>query len=79
MNGNKMSGKKVSGEIAGNETSGGEIIGKKKFPIAWLLPVAVLSFFIGQVWSYLPVIRGIVSLLLFSKFLAGLSGAHLLP
>ena len=52
--------------------------GKKKFPIGWLLPVAVLSFFLAQVWSYAPVFRGIVSLFVFSKFLVGLCGAHFL-
>ncbi len=82
MNGNKMSGEmigqKMSGETAGNETTGGRITGKKKFPIGWLLTVAALSFFLGHFWSYVPVARGIVSLFVFSKFLAGLSGTHFL-
>ena len=51
---------------------------KKKFPIAWLLPVAALSFFLGHFWSYIPVVRGIVSLFVFSRFLAGLCGTHFL-
>lgn len=50
----------------------------KKFPVGWLLPVAALGFFLGHFWSYIPGFRGIVSLFVFSKFLAGLSGTHLL-
>jgi hypothetical protein len=52
--------------------------GKKKFPMGWLLLVAALSFFVSHFWSYIPVVRGIVSLLVFSKFLAGLTGTHFL-
>jgi hypothetical protein len=52
--------------------------GKRKFPIGWLLLVAALSFFLGHFWSYLPVFHGIVSLFVFSKFLAGLGGTHFL-
>jgi hypothetical protein len=52
--------------------------GKRKFPIGWLLLVAAWSFFLGHFWSYLPVFHGIVSLFVFSKFLAGLGGTHFL-
>lgn len=52
--------------------------GKKKFPMGWLLPVAALSLFLGHFWSHMPVFHGIVSLFVFSKFLAGLSGTHFL-
>lgn len=71
-----MNGKNtnVTGEIIASKT----ISGKKKFPIGWLLPVAVLSFFLAQFWSFEPVFRGIVSLFVFSKFLAGLCGTHFL-
>jgi len=48
--------------------------GKKKFPFGWLLPVAPLSFFVGYFWSYLPVVHGIVSLFVISKF----CGTHFL-
>jgi hypothetical protein len=53
--------------------------GKRKFPIGWLLPVAALSFFLGHFWSYIPVVRGIVSLFVLSKILTGTApGAFLL-
>ena len=74
MNGKK----KMSGEMKGKKTTGQNIASKKKFPIGWLLSVAALSFFLGHFWSYIPVVRGIVSLFVFSKFLAGLGGTHLL-
>jgi hypothetical protein len=51
---------------------------KKKFPMGWLLLVAALSFFVSHFWSYIPVVRGIVSLFVFSHFLAGLTGTHFL-
>jgi hypothetical protein len=91
MNGNKMSGRTLNGkEVFGRETTGDKVmlprarqveltdLGKKKFPFGWLLPVAALSFFVGHFWSYLPVVHGIVSLFVFSKYLAGLSGTHFL-
>ena len=52
--------------------------GKKKFPMAWFLPVAVLGIFLGHFWSYIPAFHGIVSLFVFSKFLAGLCGTNFL-
>jgi len=90
MNGNKKSGKKSSTEtpreMAGKKTFGrekqagaeslakGGMTGKKKFPFAWLLPLAGLSVFFGHFWSYVPVVRGIVSLFVISKF----CGTHFL-
>jgi len=38
------------------------------------VPVAALSFFLGHFWSYVPVVRGIVSLFVISKFF----GTHFL-
>jgi hypothetical protein len=78
-----MNGKKMSGEVVGKKTTGvnmtgNSVPGNKKFPIGWLVPVGALSFFLGHLWSYVPVFRGIVSLVAFSRFLAGLSGAHFL-
>lgn len=59
--------------------SGKNMNGKKKFPIGWLLPVAVLSFFLGHFWSYIPVVRGIFSLFVLAKILTGTApGAFLL-
>ena len=66
-------GMDMNGKKSGKNTNG-----KKKFPIGWLLPVAALSFFLGHFWSYIPGVRGIVSLFVFSKFLAGLCGTHFL-
>jgi len=75
---NKMSGEifgqLMSGEIVGNGTTGRRVTGKRKFAIGWLLPVAALSFFLGHFWSYLPVVRGIVSLFVISK----ICGPHFL-
>ncbi|HEY6946488.1 MAG TPA: hypothetical protein VI431_15220 [Candidatus Acidoferrum sp.] len=52
---------------------------KKKSPIGWLFPVAALGFFLGHFWSYVPVVRGIVSLFVVSKILTGSApGAFLL-
>jgi len=51
---------------------------KKKFPMGWLLLLASLSFFVSHFWSYIPVVRGIISLLVFSNFVAGLTGTHIL-
>lgn len=50
---------------------GKNLNGKRKFPMGWLLPVAALSFFLGHFWSYIPVVRGIVSLFALSKILTG--------
>lgn len=50
---------------------------KKRFPMGWLFLMAVVILFLGLFWNYLPV-GGIVSLFVFSKFLAGLCGTHLL-
>lgn len=62
-----------------NRNSGKNMNAKKKFPIGWLLPVAALSFFLGHFWSYIPVLRGIVSLFALSKTLMGTTpGAFLL-
>lgn len=71
-----MNGKNTN--VTREKVASNKIAGKEKFPIGWLLPVAVLSFFLAQVWSYAPVFRGIVSLFVFSKFLAGLWGTHFL-
>jgi len=54
--------------------NGKNINGKKKFPMGWLVPVAALSFFLGHFWSYVPVVRGIISLFVISKFF----GTHFL-
>ena len=84
----EMVGKKITGENRNNmqvqvpkrrakqaERAGSE---RKRFPIGWLLPVVALGFFLGHFWSYVPVVRGIVPLLVFSKFFGGLSGTHFL-
>ncbi len=76
MNGNKMSGEmngqnmsvETADKTQSGEKSGKEMSRKKKFPIGWLVPVAALTFFLGHFWSYVPVIRGIVSLFVISKF-----------
>ncbi|HEV2195181.1 MAG TPA: hypothetical protein VGR55_06345 [Candidatus Acidoferrum sp.] len=60
------------------KNSGRNVNGKKKFSIGWLLPVAALSLFLGHFWSYIPAFHGIVSLFVFSKFLAGLCGTPFL-
>ena len=61
------------------KNSGRNVNGKKKFPIGWLLPVAALTFFLGHFWSYIPVVRGVVSLFVVSKILTGTApGAFLL-
>ena len=58
--------------------------GKKKFPISSLLLVVALSFFLGHFWSYTvcalgkAVAPGLVELLVFLKFLAGITGMHFL-
>jgi hypothetical protein len=91
MNGKQMSGRKMTdANMTGNamraqvsppraaqvEPAG---LGRKRFPIGWLLPVAALSFFLGHFWSYIPVVRGIVWLFLLSKILTGTApGAFLL-
>lgn len=62
----------------GMDMNGKNMNGKKKFPMGWLLPVAPLCFFLGHFWSYIPAFHGIVSLFVFSKFLAGLCGTHFL-
>lgn len=51
---------------------------KKKFPTGWLLSVVALGLFLGHFWSYISAFHGIVSLFVFSKFLAGVSGTHFL-
>jgi len=56
------------------DMNGKNINGKKKFPMGWLVLVAALSFFLGHFWSYVPVVRGIVSLFVISKFF----GTHFL-
>jgi len=56
------------------DMNGKNINGKKKFPMGWLVPVAALSFFLGHFWSYVPVVRGIISLFVISKFF----GTHFL-
>ncbi len=58
----------------GMDMNGKNINGKKKFPMGWLVLVAALSFFLGHFWSYVPVVRGIVSLFVISKFF----GTHFL-
>jgi len=59
--------------------SGRNMNGKKRFPIGWILPVAALTFFLGHFWSYIPVVRGVVSLFVVSKILTGTApGAFLL-
>jgi hypothetical protein len=70
---NKTIGRTIAGMLgrekhAGAESGKSEMTGKKKFPIGWLLAVAALSFFLGLFWSYIPVVRGIVSLFVISKF-----------
>ena len=66
-----MNGKNING----TNTTGKN---KKKFPLGWLLPVAALSLFLGLFCSYIPAFHGIVSLFVFSRFLAGLCGTQLL-
>jgi hypothetical protein len=57
---------------------------KKKLLIAGLLLMAILSLFLGHFWSYTvcvlqkAIVVGIVPLFVFSKFLAGIAGMHLL-
>ena len=61
------------------QKSGKNMNGKKKFPIGWLLPVVALSFFLSHFWSYIPVVRAIVSLFVLSKIVTGTTpGAFLL-
>lgn len=82
----EMAGKIITDKNAKNtgekmmdtNRTGSGLLRRKKFPMGWLLPVAVLSFFLAQVWSFAPVFRGIVSVFVFSKFLAGLCGTHFL-
>jgi hypothetical protein len=78
MNSEKMSGEIVSKKTIGANMTGNGMPAKKKFPIGLLVPVAALVLFLGHFWTYLPVVRGIFSLFVFSKFLAGLSGTHFL-
>lgn len=58
--------------------------GKKKFLIIALLLVVALSFFLGHFWSYTvcalgkAVATGVLVLVVFSKFLAGITGVHFL-
>jgi hypothetical protein len=67
-------GMDMNGKKSGKNTNG-----KKKFPIGWILPVAALTFFLGHFWSYIPVVRGVVSLFVLSKILTGTApGAFLL-
>ena len=62
---------------------GMDMNGKKKFLIAALLFVVALSFFLGP-WSYTAcalgkaVAPGLVGLLVFLRFLAGITGMHFL-
>ena len=57
---------------------------KKKFAIIALLLVVALSVLLGHFWSYTvcalgkAVAAGLVLLLVFSKFLAGIAGVHFL-
>ena len=62
----------------GMDMNGKSTTYKKKFPMGWLFLVATVSLFLGVIWNYMPAARGIVSLFVFSKFLAGLCGTHLL-
>ena len=58
--------------------------GKKKFLIMALLLVVALSVLLGHFWSYTvcgfgkAFTAGLVLLLVFSKFLAGITGVHFL-
>ncbi|HKW36110.1 MAG TPA: hypothetical protein VJN92_24115 [Candidatus Acidoferrum sp.] len=58
--------------------------GKKKFLIIGFMLVAALSFFVGDFWSHAvcalgkAVAAGVLVLLVFSKFLAGITGIHFL-
>jgi hypothetical protein len=57
---------------------------KKKFLIAGLLLMAILSFFLGHFWSYTicvlqkAVVVGVVPFFVSSKFLAGITGIRFL-
>jgi hypothetical protein len=57
---------------------------KKKFLIIGLLVVVALSVFVGHFWSYTAcalgkaVADGLLVLLFFAKFLAGVTGVHFL-
>lgn len=57
---------------------GMDMNGKKKFLIIALLFVVALGFFLGHFWSYTVCAPGLVGLLVFLKFLAGITGMHLL-
>ena len=63
---------------------GMDMNGKKKFLIIALLFVVALGFFLGHFWSYTvyalgkAVAPGLVEFLVFLKFLAGITGMHLL-
>lgn len=63
---------------------GMDMNGKKKFLIIALLFVVALGFFLGHFWSYTvcalgkAVAPGLVELLVFLKFLSGITGMHLL-
>jgi hypothetical protein len=57
---------------------------KKEFLIIGLLVVVALSVFVGHFWSYTAcalgkaVAAGLLVLLFFAKFLAGVTGVHFL-
>ena len=57
---------------------------KKKFLIIALLLVVALGIFLGHFWSYTfcafgkTVAAGLIVLLVFLKFLAGMTGVHFL-
>ena len=63
---------------------GMDMNGKKKFLIIALLFVVALSFFLGHFWSYTvyalgkAVAPGLVELLVFIRFLTGITGMHFL-
>lgn len=87
ITGGEISGKEMIGttvnntseETTGTNRTGNSMPSKKKFPIGWLLLVAALSFLLGHFWSYVPFVRGIVSLFVLSRILTGTApGAFLL-